>query len=247
MPTSRGSVGRFLPLFAGIAALVLLLAACGGSSTASDGVARLDETTSSAADSESDGDEVDEEEALLAFAQCMREEGVDWPDPTVGDNGNLGFGGALRDGDIDFRSPEVTEAREQCSEGLEDVTFGRGRLDEEGQTQMQDALVEFTECLRDEGLDVGDIDFGGGAPGGGAPGGGAPGGGAPDGGAPDGGAPGERPAGGSGDGAGPRGDPSARIAEILDLDPDDPDVQAALETCQPVLEQSVPSGPQAPE
>lgn len=235
--TSRGSAGRFLSLFAGIAALVLLLAACGGSSTASDGVARLDETTSSAADSESDGDEVDEEEALLAFAQCMREEGVDWPDPTVGDNGNLGFGGALRDGDIDFRSPEVTEAREQCSEGLEGVTFGRGRLDEEGQTQTQDALVEFTECLRDEGLDVGDIDFGGGAPGGGAPGGGAP----------DGGAPGERPAGGSGDGAGPRGDPSARIAEILDLDPDDPDVQAALETCQPVLEQSVPSGPQAPE
>ena len=60
---------------AGIAAAGLALAACGGSSNGGG--------TGTAPRAQ------DTQEALLAFARCMREHGVDMPDPEVDDKGRV--------------------------------------------------------------------------------------------------------------------------------------------------------------
>ena len=79
-----------------VIALVMVAAACGGSDDeAGDGVASL----SGAADDEViavplPADEVVEltqEEALLAFTACLRDNGVDIEDPTVDAEGNVEF------------------------------------------------------------------------------------------------------------------------------------------------------------
>ena len=50
------------------------------------------------------------EEGVLNFAQCMREEGIDFPDPKPGEFGFFAF----RDADIDFNSEAVQQAFEIC-------------------------------------------------------------------------------------------------------------------------------------
>lgn len=50
------------------------------------------------------------EEGVLEFSQCMREEGIDFPDPKPGEFGFFAF----RDANIDFNSQEVQDAFEVC-------------------------------------------------------------------------------------------------------------------------------------
>ena len=70
-------------LIVAIAALAMLLAACSGDG--GTGVASLDTgTTPQAETPAADADDVTEEEALLAFSACMRDNGVeDFEDPIV--------------------------------------------------------------------------------------------------------------------------------------------------------------------
>ena len=49
-------------------------------------------------------------DASLEFSQCMREEGIDFPDPTPGEFGFFAF----RDADVDWSSDEVQKAFEVC-------------------------------------------------------------------------------------------------------------------------------------
>ncbi|MGD9793063.1 MAG: hypothetical protein AB7V43_06255 [Acidimicrobiia bacterium] len=235
----------------GVLAAVLLVG-CGGGGTKTAGIATLttDGTDGSTVSTlATDGSKLTEDKAL-AYAKCMRDNGVEsFADPTVDSDGNVrlftpGAGGG------DLRSdPEFETARTACASLIEGVTFGGGRGGFANSTEIQDAMVKFSDCLRGEGLDVGDLTLpgpGGGRPGGTAngatvstvaggsaaangsgPAGGPPADGAPpDGPPPDGAARGER---------GPGGDPSARIAEALGLDTSDPAVTAALTKCQPIL------------
>lgn len=216
---------------AALGACVSLLVACGGSGGAAQ-VATLDTGSVSAATDTTVP--VDTEEALLEYAQCMRDNGVDMQDPTVDADGNV-QGGFGPDSGIDPRSDEFQTAQEACGDLIQGVAFGGGpgggRFD---QTAIQDGLNRFTECLRDEGLDVDDVTMptpGQGGPGGGGtlPEGATPG----SGGGFDGGPPGSPPADGGGDGGG--FDPTARIIEQLGLDDTDPAVAAAVDSCSSVL------------
>ena len=221
-------------------ALISFAAACGGDAAGSE-VASLDvESTSEAAATET-STPADTQEARLAFAQCMRDNGVDMEDPRFDADGNAQQGGGLGPGSgIDFSDEATQAAMEVCGDLLENIGPGGGgpgggNFDATG---IQDAFNAFTECLRDEGLEVDDIEFGVG-PGGGAIGGGPDGGIPPGGGSvPDGGFQGGPPGGSIPDG-GPGGegfDPTDRLIEQLDLDEDDPAVTAAVEVCQPALE-----------
>jgi hypothetical protein len=181
----------------------------------------------------------DDQDQILAYTACLREQGLDVADPTFDADGNLDGGFFGPDSGIDPRSEEFRAAQEACGSLIEGVTLGGpggGNFDPEA---MQQATLAYTECLRDEGLEVDDLDFSAqGGPGGGAgvgPGGAPPDGSAPDGSMPDGGDPGQGP----GD-----GDPGNRLAEILGLDPDDPTVAAALEVCAPVLDGAMSSATQ---
>jgi hypothetical protein len=64
------------------------------------------------------------EESAMAFAQCMRDHGVDWPDPDV-DGGGMQMGGGPG-GDIDMSDAAVQSALQTCQDesGLEIQTRG---------------------------------------------------------------------------------------------------------------------------
>lgn len=150
-----------------LVALALGLSACGGadaSSTSSPlagsgGVASLDDTTSSDGDA-AEPVEVDAEAQMLAFAQCLRDQGFDVSDPTVDADGNVVPGGLNNGGGGEGGRPAgFGEAREVCSEFLEGVTLGRQNRD---LTESLDQQLEFTACMRDNGFDLPDPDPGAG-------------------------------------------------------------------------------------
>ena len=153
-------------LAAALAALLLAVAAvasgCGSASSADDGVAALDNAsvTTTDAEREEEADE-DPEEAALAWAKCMREHGVDVPDPEFGDGGTLtirpGSGGRRLDR-ID--SDAFRKAEQACGR-----PFGRSgppALSADEREEMQEAMLAFAECMREHGIDMPDPEFSGG-------------------------------------------------------------------------------------
>lgn len=156
-----------------VAVVGLVAAACSGSGDDGVAVASLETTEVGVADAV-DGDvdpvaadPVDAEQAMLAFAACMREAGVDIEDPTVDADGNVQFGGirrpALESGEIDRE--ELTAAMSACQEDLEGVALGIGGRADVDQTELQDTLVEYAACMRTNGYDMDDPDYSGTGPG----------------------------------------------------------------------------------
>jgi hypothetical protein len=133
----------------------LLLAACGSNGDANDGVASLDGSASGGDSTETSDEEADREEALLEFAECMRDNGIDMPDPQVGEGGGVLFQGpgGGRNNEEDFNA-----AMEACQDLL---PRGGEAPDEQQQAAMQDAMLEFAQCMRAEGIDMPDPEFSG--------------------------------------------------------------------------------------
>lgn len=149
-----------------IAAMAVVLAACGGSDDS--GVASLEESTTTQAPAQGgDASGSLEEEALLEFSSCMRENGVeDFEDPVINADGTIDFGGVggQAEGEIpsDAEIEELEAAFELCADELAGVAFGSdGAFDI---TELQDSFVEFAACMRDNGVELDDPDFN--APGG---------------------------------------------------------------------------------
>jgi hypothetical protein len=146
--------------------LGLVVAACGGGAEAStDGVASLEsnDTASPPSTVIAEATPEDVEQAVLAFAACMRDHGVDMDDPTLSADGTIEFGfrvGSGEPGEID--RDVVRAARDACSEHLENVTFGFRRGDD---AELQDTLIEYAQCMRDNGYEMNDPDFSGFGPG----------------------------------------------------------------------------------
>ena len=197
---------RTLTTLALAAVAALSLAACGGSDSSQ--VANLGDTTTTSEEGSDDQAPEDAEEAILAYTECMRGEGIDLPDPDF--SGEPGEGGFLGGSGIDPNDPDFQDAQEKCQSNLEGI---QGQFDPEDLQAFQDAALEFAQCLRDHGFDVPDPDFSQGGPGqGGVPGGG---------------------------GGGIFGDSG--------IDPEDPEVQAALEDCQEAFgDLPGPGGPGGP-
>ena len=150
----------------------LVGAACGSRGGSADGVASLSAGNGeqAAGQSTSDSGETDKdpEEAMLDFAKCMREHGIDMPDPQVngtgGGAGSVRAAGAIRiGGDVDRE--EMEEADEACRPLLGDAGPLREMSPEERQ-EMQDKAIEHSRCMREHGIDMPDPVFdtaGGGA------------------------------------------------------------------------------------
>ena len=110
---------------------VLVLAACGGSSTeATEGVATLESASTggltNAADAATEATEADlaPDEAALEFSQCMRDEGLDFPDLAVDAEGNIELREAFQS--VDPQQDGFRDAMEACGEVLEQAGFGGG-------------------------------------------------------------------------------------------------------------------------
>ena len=142
-------------------------AACGGSGSGSnDGVASI----KTASDKSSDADDVptrttrskkNPEDAMLEFARCMREHGVDMPDPdTSGGPGVVTFkaGGSASAGTkIDADMRQFQEAHEACKDLMGDV--GPISMTPEQQQEMQDQALAFSRCMREHGVNMPDPDL----------------------------------------------------------------------------------------
>jgi len=212
---------------------VLALASCSKSGDA--GIAHL--STSSDPTASASPNAKSSEAQALAFAKCMRDNGVNFPDPTVDANGNLSFAGAFRQAQSGGLNPSDTTFRDAmtaCRSLMNGLSLGGGRAGGGfDSSAIQAAMLTYTTCLRGQGLDVGDITFGGpGLRGGSGSGSGTTVGSNPD--------PSVQPSGGPPAGvAQGGGDPTSRFAEILGQDPNDPAWKAANAVCEPALQKAM--------
>ncbi|HEX6381993.1 MAG TPA: hypothetical protein VF180_12180 [Acidimicrobiia bacterium] len=168
-PVPRARRSHRLPLLILLAAGLAAGAACGGSGSGSNnGVASIKTAGDKEADTEEaakkDDTKTNPEGAMLAFARCMREHGVDMPDPdTSGGPGVVTFkaGGVASAGTkLDTDTSKFTEAHEACKNLMGDV--GPMNLSPEQQQEMQDQALAFSRCMREHGINMPDPTFDGG-------------------------------------------------------------------------------------
>ena len=116
-----------------------------------------DVVTTAASDVERAGDPVaSDEEAVIEFASCMRQQDIDFPDPTVDADGNVGFDLASLRSLSEMDETELRTAFESCVQHLAGVSFGFERIFD---AAFQDDLVTFAGCMRENGFDMPDPDF----------------------------------------------------------------------------------------
>jgi hypothetical protein len=150
-------------LFAAVLASVPLLAACGGASSSSGGVASIAGSGSDPAATTTPANATDREAALLKAAQCMRANGVkNFPDPTVDADGGV----RLQFQGISRTDPGVQAALQKCRSLF---AAARPQFTPQQQQKLQDTLLAFAKCMRKNGYNMPDPQFGtgGGGPGGG--------------------------------------------------------------------------------
>lgn len=231
----------------GLPLAMVALSACGGTSDAAEsGAVAADEVATLVDDEVEVSDDTAEQaaalspdEAALELSQCLRDQGLDVADIAVDADGNIDLRAALdsvNPGDDGFR-----EAMDECRDILDNAGFGGGRgAGQFDDPAVQDAFFAFSECIREQGFeDVADLatPTGRGERGQGQGNGAAEGDTTAEDGAADG-----PPEGGRGQRDGEFGDRASRLAERLELDPDDPEVVAAVEACQPILDEAVGGG-----
>jgi hypothetical protein len=133
-----GSCRRIASTLAGVAAIGLLVAACGGGSKG-PGVANVG-TSTTAAKSASGGSSG---KGLLAFSRCMRSHGVpSFPDP--GSSGQISISSA---NGINPDSPQVKSAQAACQSLL---PGGRPTAAQNAQRTAQ--ALKFSQCMRAHGV-----------------------------------------------------------------------------------------------
>ena len=225
-----------------VLALAGLLGACsgsGGSGGGDDDVASVSGDDNS--DEQAQDDEADAEEELLDWVECMRDEGIDIPDPTRDADGNLviegpgiGIGGGGSQGTSNSDEGEGDEppvdpdemnaAMEACGQP---PALGPSDISEEDQQARQEAALEFADCMRDHGIeDFPDPDFSDTGPGG---------------------EPQQRELGDDGGDSGSDQGSRLVLGPFGEIDLDDPEVAAAFEACQDVLGgPELPSDPTGP-
>jgi hypothetical protein len=137
-----------------ILALAALIAGCAGAGAAPSGVATLGSPSPEPGTSDAPASSQDPEEAVLAYAECMRENGVDMPDPQVGANGEI----SMSIGGNGLDRAAMQAAQEACGDLMEGAFDGPRELTPE----QKDALIAFAGCMRDHGIDMPDPQFDGG-------------------------------------------------------------------------------------
>jgi hypothetical protein len=99
----------------------------------------------------------------------MRDHGIDMPDPQIQDGGGVvvagpaiaveaGAGGGQLPSEEDMA--EMEEAQEACEPIMEEVEGAMEPPDPEQLQEMQDQALAFAQCMRENGIDMPDPEFG---------------------------------------------------------------------------------------
>ena len=125
------------PLLLAAVGAALALAACGSSDDGgkpASGVNRQDKAF----------------EGALKFSKCMREHGIDMPDPQ-----RVGTGGIkLTGGRMNFNDPKMKTAQNACQKYMQ---IGGGEtIDPAKRAKLQEAALKYAHCMRGQGVDVPD-------------------------------------------------------------------------------------------
>jgi hypothetical protein len=96
-------------------------------------------------------------EAALKFAKCMREHGIDMPDPKPGEGGRIMLGGP---GMGPEDQAKMESAQEACQKFLEKVR--PPEMSEEQEQKFKEQALKFARCMREHGIDMPDPQFEGG-------------------------------------------------------------------------------------
>jgi len=152
MTTTSGS-SRLLAAIA-VTLLLGLTAACGDSDKGDDSALPDASTSASASESASGDDEadLDPEDAMLKFTQCMREHGVDVPDP--GPEGDVHVDGR------GLSQDQMETAQAACQKWMdmaEPEDGGEPLTEEEKQS-----FLDMAACMRERGWNFPDPTFDGG-------------------------------------------------------------------------------------
>lgn len=160
MRTSRRST-----TLAATAILAVALAACGGTAgdaadSNDDEIASLGTTATPAGpDATASGGTSpdapqDPEEAMLSYTECMRDQGIDMPDPIANEGRGNGAFVVVEDtagGDME----DFMAAEEECSPLLEGA-MSEIENDPEHEAELREDMLEFAECMREQGIDMPD-------------------------------------------------------------------------------------------
>ncbi len=128
---------------------ILALAACGSDS--GDDVATLKTNKNTQAESQADAADpvLDNEAMMMAFTECLREQGLEVTDPVVDSDGNIGK--PEPGTGTEFDKEGLGAAYEACEEHLEGFTFESKQVDV---SETVDQYMALATCLRDKGYDV---------------------------------------------------------------------------------------------
>ena len=89
-------------------------------------------------------------EGALKFSKCMREHGIDMPDPQ-----RVGQGGIkLSGGKVNFNDPKMKSAQSACQKYME---IGGGEtIDPAKRAKLQESALNYARCMRGHGVNMPD-------------------------------------------------------------------------------------------
>jgi hypothetical protein len=117
-------------------------------------VAACGEDESSGASNGGDSREQKARDAALKFAECMRGEGIDVPDPQISEDGKVTQAMRVPKG----VSPEKIQAAQDKCQKHQKGAGGQAPSEEE-QAKMREQALAFAQCMREQGIDFPDPQF----------------------------------------------------------------------------------------
>jgi hypothetical protein len=127
-------------------ALGLALAACGGDGgNSNEGVASLDGGEATATTRAGAGGDV--KQKALAYARCLRQHGIDMPDPTFDAQGHMAMQMPSGVGPDD---PKFKAADQACQQ------YAPSGEPEKADPQLQQQMLAYARCMRQHGVNIPD-------------------------------------------------------------------------------------------
>ena len=131
--------------------IIMLVLACSSASGDVVSIERKDGSQSMVEEGDLNRSFVRGEAEMVAWADCLRDQGIDVTDPVVNSDGNIEKPGFP----IDFNIKRNLQKLEVCDVFIQAFT-SEFKQDNEGDADVIDDLLALADCLRTQGIDVKD-------------------------------------------------------------------------------------------